>query len=123
MEIELAPQALEQAKPQPDLLVLCKNCEHPVARVQDAFDFEGLHEYTFRNPGGYSFHVLCYREAAGAASVGTPTAEATWFAGYGWSFAVCEACQSHLGWWYHASDSKFAGLIATRLIRPTGTVQ
>lgn len=93
--------------------VRCKSCEHvitdPTLAVQP-------HEHTFRNPGGYSFHVLCYSDAPGASEVGEATTEASWFPDYAWTFAVCGQCHIHLGWWYSGPD-RFAGLIATRLIR------
>jgi hypothetical protein len=60
--------------------------------------------------------VLCFSEAPGAADVGDATSEASWFPGYAWTFAICQKCHNHLGWWYNGKD-RFAGLIATRLIR------
>lgn len=93
--------------------ILCRNCSFAI--TEKGFAREP-HEHTFRNPAGYSFHVLCYSEAPGAADAGESTTEASWFAGHAWTFAICMQCHNHLGWWYHGS-SRFAGLIATRLIR------
>ena len=93
--------------------IRCRSCEHTITRPDLAIQ---PHEHTFRNPGGYSFHVLCYSDAPGAADVGEATTEATWFPGYAWSFATCGQCQTHLGWWYSGED-RFAGLIAQRLVR------
>lgn len=93
--------------------VRCKNCDHVITSPEMAVE---PHEHTFRNPAGYSFHVLCYSDAPGAADVGDATSDASWFAGYDWTFAICLQCQNHLGWWYRGKD-RFAGLIATRLIR------
>jgi hypothetical protein len=93
--------------------VRCKNCEHEITSPDFAIQ---PHEHTFRNPSGYSFHVLCYSDAPGAADAGDPTSEASWFPKYAWSFAICKECLNHLGWWYTGPD-RFAGLIATRLIR------
>lgn len=93
--------------------VRCKQCGHAVTEPTFAVQ---PHEHTFRNPAGYSFHVLCYSDAPGAASAGESTSEASWFAGYAWTFAICAQCGVHLGWWYQGSD-RFAGLIATRLLR------
>lgn len=93
--------------------VRCKNCGHAITSPPLAIQ---PHEHTFRNPGGYSFHVLCYSDAPGAINVGTPTAEACWFPGHAWSFAICGQCHAHLGWWY-VGPTTFAGLIATRLMR------
>lgn len=96
-----------------DKTVRCKSCEHDITKPSLAIQ---PHEHTFRNPAGFSFHLVCYSDAPGAADVGIPTAEYTWFAGYSWSFAICLKCQDHLGWWYSGAD-RFVGLIATRLIR------
>ncbi|HEY9783994.1 MAG TPA: cereblon family protein [Candidatus Obscuribacterales bacterium] len=93
--------------------VRCKNCEHVITSPSLAIE---PHEHTFRNPAGYSFHVLCYSDAPGAAEVGDTTDADSWFPGYAWAFAICRQCHNHLGWWYRGSD-RFAGLIATRLIR------
>lgn len=93
--------------------VLCKSCEHEITSPSLAIQ---PHEHTFRNPAGYSFHVLCYSDAPGAANVGDASTEASWFANYAWTFAICAQCHNHLGWWYEGKD-RFAGLIATRLIR------
>jgi len=93
--------------------VRCKNCQFEITSPSFAIE---PHEHTFRNPAGYSFHVLCYSQAPGAANVGDQTTDASWFPDYAWTFAVCVQCQNHLGWWYYGKD-RFAGLIATRLIR------
>jgi hypothetical protein len=93
--------------------VLCKNCGFTITSPPFAIE---PHEHTFRNPAGYSFHVLCYSDAPGAADAGNPTTEACWFPGYAWSFAICVQCHEHLGWWY-VGPKRFIGLIATRLIR------
>jgi len=93
--------------------VRCKNCDHVITSPALAIE---PHEHSFRNPAGYSFHVVCYSDAPGAADAGEPTTEDSWFPGYAWTYAVCRQCHGHLGWWYHGKD-RFAGLIATRLIR------
>lgn len=93
--------------------VRCKTCNLEITDPSYAIE---PHEHTFRNPSGYSFHLLCYASAPGATEVGEPTKEATWFANYAWSFAICSNCHTHLGWFYRGVKS-FAGLIATRLWR------
>jgi hypothetical protein len=103
----------EQSELQEQKSILCKNCTHvitsPALAVQP-------HEHTFRNPVGYSFHVLCFSDAPGADDAGSPTLAATWFPDYAWSFAVCQQCRQHIGWWWSGRD-RFIGLIAQRLIR------
>lgn len=108
----------EETVPQPDRVVRCRACGHAITRPGAALEVEGAHEHTFRNPAGYSFHVLCYREAPGCLCVGTATTQDTWFPGYAWSFALCEECHEHLGWRYARASEAFFGLIATRLLRP-----
>lgn len=103
----------ETTDSQTQKVVRCKNCEHEITSPERAVE---PHEHTFRNPSGYSFHVLCYSDAPGAVDVGDATNEASWFVGYEWTFAICAQCHYHLGWWYRGKD-RFAGLIATRLIR------
>ncbi|MBX3171331.1 MAG: hypothetical protein KF760_28235 [Candidatus Eremiobacteraeota bacterium] len=105
-----------QAKPQAQPVVLCKECHSVVTEPEAAIQVEGGHEHTFRNPAGYSFHVLCYASAPGTIEVGAPTEAASWFPGYAWSLALCANCHQHLGWWYEGK-SIFVGLIATRLVR------
>lgn len=107
IEIEKSSEQEEQKS------IRCRNCESEITSPSFAIQ---PHEHTFRNPAGYSFHVLCFSDAPGAAELGDSTEEASWFAGYAWAFAVCRQCQNHLGWWY-SGEKRFAGLIATRLIR------
>jgi len=96
-----------------DKNIRCRQCQHEITKASLAIQ---PHEHTFRNPGGYSFHVLCYSTAPGASDIGERTDEASWFPGHAWSFAVCQQCNNHLGWWYHGKNT-FIGLIATRLLR------
>ena len=103
----------EKSEIESEKTIRCKNCEHEVTTPELAVE---PHEHTFRNPAGYSFHVLRYSDAPGAADAGEPTTADCWFPGYAWSFAICQQCQTHLGWWYSGPD-RFAGLIATRLMR------
>lgn len=111
------PSVEEWAAPQPERSLVCSECTASITSCRSAIDVQGSHEHTFRNPAGYSFHVLCFSAAPGCLVVGPPTQEATWFQGYAWSFALCAACQRHLGWSYSRGESRFFGLIATRLSR------
>ncbi|MBI1272415.1 hypothetical protein GC174_18470 [bacterium] len=105
------PDILQEEEP--EKTIRCRFCDHDITRPSLAVE---PHEHTFRNPAGLSFHILCYSDAPGALNNGVPTLEHTWFSGYAWSYAICQNCQSHLGWWFTGIDT-FAGLIATRLIR------
>lgn len=104
----------ETPAPQPEPTIRCRNCGHTLTTRGAAIEVKGAHEHTFRNPAGYSFHVVCFSEAQGTLRTGTPTYADTWFPGYAWSFALCAECQTHVGWWYTGKDT-FAGLIRTRL--------
>ncbi|MBT9583163.1 hypothetical protein IV102_07430 [bacterium] len=112
-------EPLQAPQAQPEKAIVCRDCGHEITRHRSAIEVGGAHEHTFRNPGGYSFHVLCFGEAPGCLNAGQPSQEATWFAGYAWSFALCAACHGHLGWCYRGPGEpvQFAGLIATRLVR------
>jgi hypothetical protein len=113
------PRLADQPRPQPEKTVTCRGCGHTLTRSRWCLPVGGSPEHTFRNPAGYSFHVVCYSQAPGCLNAGVPSSEATWFAGYQWSFALCSACHAHVGWWYQGArePSLFAGLIATRLVR------
>jgi hypothetical protein len=113
VSIELEGTTDETTEAETQKSVRCKSCGHEVTSPAMAAE---PHEHTFRNPVGYSFHVLCYNDAPGASDAGEPTTEHSWFPGYAWTFAICKQCHTHLGWWFSGPD-RFAGLIATRLIR------
>jgi hypothetical protein len=110
-DLETKPAQEEEAEEQ--RVVRCKACLHEITTPARAIQ---PHEHTFRNPAGYSFHLLRYGDAPGAADAGDATAEASWFPGHAWSFAICKQCHQHLGWWY-TGDTRFVGLIATRVLR------
>lgn len=103
----------EKSEEETQKAVRCKTCNFEVTDPSFAVE---PHEHTFRNPAGYSFHLICYSSAPGASEAGEATKEATWFAGYAWTFAICSNCHNHLGWFYRG-DKSFVGLIATRVLR------
>ena len=120
--IEIAqPAQREETRTEREGVIRCRNCSHTITRSKAAMEAAGRHEHTFRNPAGYSFHILCYSEAPGCTFSGFPSSEATWFPGYAWNFATCGGCGAHLGWRY-LGPSSFVGLIATRLLRPDHAV-
>src|ERR1017187_1902930 len=102
---EVLPTALEKPLSQLEGLVLCRSCGHVITSDRAACAKDGRHEHTFRNPTGYSFHLLCFGEAPGCKFSGPPTDEATWFPGYAWNFALCAGCGTHLGWGYQGEES------------------
>jgi len=98
----------------------CAGCLAPVASEQARIEVAGAHAHRFTNPAGFTYDVVCLREAPGCAVEGTPTTEACWFAGYAWSFAHCAACRFHLGWCYDATagaSARFFALIENRLVK------
>ena len=107
----------ETTRTAPDDQIQCARCRADITTGTLAVRRGGAHEHTFRNPAGYSWTIGCFRDAAGCASEGDFTAEATWFAGYEWCFASCATCGRHLGWWFTGIGPSFAGLIVSRLAR------
>jgi hypothetical protein len=105
----------EQVEVERDDRVRCARCRAEVTTGALAVERGGAHQHTFRNPAGYSWTIRCFSDASGCTSAGAFTAEATWFAGYQWCFAVCATCGRHLGWWYVGSGPSFVGLITSRI--------
>jgi hypothetical protein len=96
----------------------CAVCGHRVTSPTLRIEVQGDHRHTFANPAGIAFHIGCFRAAPGCAPVGPSSSEYTWFPGYRWQIAVCQHCQTHLGWHYEGDDgvSSFYGLILCRLL-------
>ena len=109
--------SLVAPEPEPERLVLCRDCGATLTRESEAMEVGGCHDHTFRNPAGYSFHLQCFGRAEGCSALGPATTAATWFAGCAWRVVVCASCQQHLGWSFQGADQSFYGLIATRLDR------
>lgn len=97
----------------------CAACAHEVTRGRWEIAPDGAHERAFFNPAGVVYRVLCFKEAPGAAELGRPTPEFSWFRGYAWRFAVCRGCGAHLGWRY---DGDGAPAVFFGLIKPALTV-
>lgn len=93
----------------------CRVCRHHVADDGDRIDVAGRHVHRRINPAGFEFEFGCFGEAPGAAAVGEPTAEHSWFAGYVWTYSICGRCGAHLGWFFEGRDPAFHGLILDRL--------
>ncbi|MDD9877002.1 MAG: cereblon family protein [Magnetovibrio sp.] len=99
-----------------DDAIYCARCHGVVTRGRWALSVDG-HEHVFFNPAGVVYRIVCFTEAPGAADIGEPTDEFTWFKGYLWSFALCAGCGEHLGWRYagDGDPAVFFGLIKNRL--------
>lgn len=92
-------------------LILCASCNHSVARQSDRIEVNGAANHFFTNPYGVEYHVACYAQAPGCAISGGRRAADTWFAGFCWQLAACEACQHHLGWYFDKPEAFFYGLV------------
>ena len=95
----------------------CAACTTRVAAEDAAIAMNGAHRHRFVNPAGVEFEIGCFRDAR-CRVAGAPTLEATWFAGFAWSFALCANCGAHLGWRYDGDGAAFLGLILARLVGP-----
>jgi hypothetical protein len=106
----------------PDRAVRCRQCGAEITSQRHAIDVGGKHDHTFFNPAGIIFEIGCYGRADGCRVVGPPTTEFSWFAGQAWSYALCNSCQSHLGWFFEpaAASVGFFGLIHKKLVVEEG---
>lgn len=112
-QLDDSEQTLEQARTQPDVPLCCRACGQVLA-TGDGRRIKS--EHTFRNPAGYSFHVVVPVEARGLRLDGPAVERDSWFPGFAWRIALCGGCGIHLGWEFEGRDEPdFAGLIATRL--------
>jgi hypothetical protein len=102
-------------------ILLCAACGNSITANGQRISVDGGHEHTFVNPGGYLFHVGCFKEAPGCLQVGRSTTEFAWFRGSSWKHAVCGSCLENLGWVFHyPSQNRFYGLILDMLISRRG---
>ena len=109
-------KTLPDTKPKKEQRLCCSTCRHPVTHQDERIAVQGGHEHTFTNPHEITYHIGCFREAAGCAGFGEVTTEYTWFKGYAWRIALCAQCRAHLGWRFQSDDDYFHGLIVNRLI-------
>jgi hypothetical protein len=96
----------------PETPLCCARCGHVITRERDRTTVNGRATHTRVNPSGYVFHFGCFARAEGCLVIGPPTAEASWFPGFVWEYALCAACKTHLG------ESDFLGLLLDRLTAP-----
>ncbi len=108
-------RASEKAKPRREERLYCVACRHAITRQDERISVQGGIEHVFTNPYGLTFHIACFREAAGCRITGIASAEHTWFPGYRWRIALCAGCDAHLGWLYDSASDRFHGLIIDRL--------
>lgn len=105
----------EQADEPKGKRLYCAACREPVCTEQDQVSQLGAFRHTFINPFGNEFEIGCFQRAK-CSVTGTPSKELTWFPGYAWRIAACEACFTHLGWEYSDPEGDvFYGLILGNL--------
>ncbi len=95
--------------------VRCAACDHVVAFADDRTSVGDAGLHTFVNPAGEVFELVLFARAEGAAAVGRPTLEYTWFPGHAWTFARCRSCAAQLGWRYQG-PTHFWGLITRAIV-------
>jgi hypothetical protein len=98
--------------------ITCKTCGHVITHVAAKREAGGRHVHMRLNPSAFAFIFGCFSSAPGCLVSGTPTEEATWFAGCRWQYAHCAKCLTHLGWAFSGADS-FFGLLLERLVDET----
>jgi hypothetical protein len=95
--------------------LVCAACSHRITDRIHAMAMSGAHEHTFVNPGGYQFHIGCFRAAPGCVHLGVPEQAFSWFPGWTWQIAACGRCRAHLGWIYRLGNEQFHGLVIAAL--------
>jgi hypothetical protein len=110
-----APETRTNAADEDAHWLACARCRHRVTSHEARCERFGRHEHLRANPSGFMFVFGCFARAPGAELVGPPTDDATWFAGYRWSYALCASCAAHLGWHFDG-DAPFFGLVLDRLV-------
>lgn len=92
----------------------CKKCKQWVAFVSDAIQVDDIPTLTLQiNPHGFVHEVITVKYVVHCLIAGPPVPADSWFPGYEWRFLICQQCQAHLGWSYHAPNEttmSFAGL-------------
>lgn len=94
-----------------DQYILCKNCGHIITSPSHVITVNEHHWHTFVNPARVTYRIGCFSAADGCLVRGEPTVDHTWFAGFGWNYALCSGCLTHLGWYYQHDGENFFGLI------------
>ncbi|MYD42348.1 MAG: hypothetical protein F4W90_00480 [Gammaproteobacteria bacterium] len=95
----------EKLKKRSDNFIKCANCKHVLTHEDTAISVGGTHRHVKTNPFGLTFEFRCYSEALGCAISGPDESAHSWFPGCVWQYLHCEACNQHLGWFFHGSES------------------
>lgn len=105
----------EELSKRSDRFVKCANCQHVLTYQDMAISVAGTHRHVKRNPYGNVFEFRCFSEALGCAVQGPDESAHSWFPGCVWQYLHCEACSTHLGWYFHGADS-FYGMRSDTII-------
>ena len=105
------------AEPAPDAnhWIVCATCSQPITTAAQRLSVSGRHLHEFMNPDGQRFVVACFSDAFSLLASGEASSVWTWFPGYTWQVALCQACTTHLGWLYRGEAELFYGLIRDRI--------
>ncbi|MFT5134926.1 MAG: hypothetical protein ACI9SC_003409 [Gammaproteobacteria bacterium] len=107
--------AIKPAPTDAGIKILCWKCHEMVTVSEEAINQNGSHIHNGTNPAGHSFRFACYQNATGCSELGPASLGHSWFPGYCWQVAVCNACLEQLGWLF-TGESRFYGLITDRII-------
>jgi hypothetical protein len=94
--------------------VRCGACKTLLATQNDVTERAGAVDHVFANPAGVVFSIRCFARVEHVQLVGERTFAATWFCGYAWQIAICEACHLHLGWAFFG-EAPFWALVRDRI--------
>lgn len=94
-----------------DKWLICVVCENRITQKSNKITINSSHKHSFTNPHGILYSICCFKSVAGCTTIGLPTTEFTWFAGYSWQVMICSRCKSHNGWRFEKGDNIFYALI------------
>lgn len=112
------PQEDALVHPENEDAIVCAACGHSITAPSSRMMMNQSFTHVFANPHGYVFEIGCFSDAPGSRAVSIPSTEFTWFPGYAWQIAVCQACSTHLGWRFTSQSDVFWGFILEKLIFP-----
>ncbi|XVE97601.1 hypothetical protein REPUB_Repub03eG0033400 [Reevesia pubescens] len=87
--------------------IRCKICQTVIARRSDMLVMSSdgpLGAYV--NAHGNVHEVMTFCKATGLALRSQPVKEYSWFPGYAWTIIKCASCETHMGWFFTATNEK-----------------
>jgi hypothetical protein len=102
--------------------LLCAACGNGITTTSARTTLFGQYVHHKTNPYGFQFVMGCFSSAPGCAIQGEAVPQDTWFPGYSWRFALCDHCNTHLGWYYESPGQQyFYGLVLERLVEESSS--